>query len=67
MIEVIRKSEKQTVECSRCRAVLAYSYIDVKNSQDQRDYYTYITCPECNNEIRVNTTGRQVPFWERER
>ena len=67
MIEVIRKPEKLTIECDRCKAVLAYSYTDIENSQNQYDYYTYITCPECSNKIRVNTTGRQVPFWERER
>lgn len=66
MVEVIRRAEKQKVECNRCKALLAYTYEDVKTNHSQRDYYTYIVCPDCNNRIEVKA-NYQTPFWERDR
>ena len=65
MIEVIRSS-KQTVECNRCKSLLAYTHNDIQVGNNQFEYNLYIICPECGNKIELNT-GRQVPFWERER
>lgn len=66
MIEVIRSS-KRTVECNKCKSLLAYTHNDIQVGYSQFEYCLYIVCPECGNRIELENTGRQVPFWERER
>lgn len=61
MIEIIKQGTKNRVECNNCGALLSYTIEDIKKEEKyiaQRDSYIqkYITCPQCNSKIELQST-----------
>ena len=55
MIEILKSGTKKKCTCKECGCIFTYEDEDVKGKI--ADYfandYTYINCPQCNNEIRL--------------
>jgi len=62
MVTVVSKEPDRSVIkeviCRQCGATLNYTPIEVKEDYTSdylgdKDYYNYITCPNCSSEVRV--------------
>ena len=53
-MRVIRKSVEKEAICPKCNALIYYINADIHSVGDMEGEYDYcITCPECNNNIKV--------------
>lgn len=59
-VEVIGKDQsvQKTCTCRKCGSILKYYPVDVKQGTSydytgDRDYYKYISCPSCGNQVHV--------------
>lgn len=54
-MKIIRRGNPKQTECSKCGSVLEYEVKDVHKQQvTMNEYGNYVTCPVCENEIKVD-------------
>lgn len=55
MIEIIKQGTKKKCTCKECGCIFTYEAEDVKGKITNffSTDYSYINCPQCNNEIRL--------------
>jgi len=54
-MKIIRKGNPKQIECVKCGSVLEYEIKDIHKQQvTMNEYGDYITCPVCENEIKVD-------------
>ena len=53
-MKIIRKGNPKQIKCSKCGSVLEYEVKDIHKQQvTMNEYGNYITCPVCENEIKL--------------
>jgi len=54
-MKIIRKGNPKQIDCIKCGSVLEYEIKDIhKQLVAGNEYDNYVTCPVCENEIKVD-------------
>ena len=54
-MKIIRKGNPKQTECNKCGSILEYEVKDIHKQQvTMNEYGNYVTCPVCENEIKVD-------------
>jgi len=54
-MKIIRRGNPKQIDCIKCGSVLEYEVKDIHKQQvEGNEYSNYVTCPVCENEIKVD-------------